>query len=159
MKIWIEVTNGNWAWEEKIEADISKFKRGLKAPASKKYYNLFEKLSPNDIVLTYLSNSLTQNHNWKSSIVGISKIKNSYQKTNNTIRFDTYDDIELPIPIKYKEFKEIEEKSDLIKYAFRLNLQKYLFEITIKDFFQILKLHKENFIFLDSRNYLDESNH
>ena len=156
MKYWLEVTQGDWAWVEKVNPESPDKKRGLKAPASQRYINLFQPINADDFVFTYLTTTLTNNSKWKSAIVGISKIKNTYYKTGSTLKIDTCQDIEFPIPIKYQQIKEIEDPSAHFQYAFKLNMQKYLFEISSKDFISILKIHSENYALLNSVNYLDE---
>ena len=113
MKIWIEVTSGDWGWTGKVSDSPEKPKRGLKAPASTRYFNLFKKIESGDVLLTYLTQGLTSKKEWKGAIVGISKIKNNYFQVSNTIFIDTYEDLEFPSPILYSEFKNMECFSDL----------------------------------------------
>ncbi len=155
MRVFLEVTNGDWGWLGKIEPNCNE-KRGLKAPANTKYLNLFKKMSPNDIVLTYLARSCTEDPNWKSSIVGVSRVKGTYYQMNNSFKIDTYDDRELPRPIVFQKFSKIERPSEFFKYLLRVRLQKYLFELEISDFIKIMQVHDENINFLKSLNYFEE---
>ena len=155
MRIFLEVTNGDWGWLRKTGPE-SPEKRGLKAPLNTKYLVIFRKISRNDIVLTYLARTLTDNHDWRSSIVGISKVKEKFYQMNNSFKVDTYDDRELPEPITFQRFSKIEGPSELFKYLLRVRLQKYLFELEIADFIKILQICPENLQFLKSVKYFEE---
>jgi hypothetical protein len=157
MHIFLEVTNGDWGWLRKTGPD-SPDKRGLKAPINTKHLILFKKMSRNDIVLTYLARTFTDNHEWRSSIVGISKVKDKFYQMDNSFKVDTYDDRELPTPIIFQRFSKIEGPSELFKYLLRVRLQKYLFEIETSDFVKILKICPENAQFLKSVNYFKDTN-
>ena len=145
-KIFIEVASGEWAWTDKLLDGENK--RGLKAPASTRYFNLFKQVSPGDIVLTHLTNSLTQKKGWRSAIVGISTIAGECYKNGNMIFFETTNDIEFPEPIKFSEYKELDIFSEAFSKAIRMSLQKYLINITSDDFKALLKVHPDNEIFL-----------
>ena len=144
MRYWIEVSSGDWAWIEKIHYKTQEEKRGLKAPARNKYISMFEKISSGDILFTYLTVSLTQNKKWQGSLVGVSKIEGSYYQTGSTIRFDTIDDLELPEPIKFSDFKNLKDFSPFVKKAIRMRMQSYLFEIEYEDVKILLKFHQKN---------------
>jgi hypothetical protein len=148
MHYWIEVSSGDWAWVEKIQYKTLEEKRGLKAPARKKYLNMFEKISSGDILFTYLTVSLTHNKKWQGSLVGASKIAGSINQTGNTLRIDTSDDLELPEPIKFSDFKTLNGFSPIFKKAIRMRMQSYIFEIEYKDVMILLKLHQKNHEFL-----------
>ena len=153
MKIWIEVASGDWAWVQKTQQFTQTHKRGLKAPASTRYFNLFNKIEPQDILLTYLTQSLTSKKEWRSAIVGISTIKNSYYQDGNTLFIDTMTDLELPVPIAFSEFKDAKSFSDTFDQLLRLNMQKYISEILKQDFVALLKIHKENTGFIKKTSY------
>ena len=61
MRIWVEVSSGDWAWTKKIQNSNHDDKRGLKAPATTRYVNLLKEVREGDIILSYLTKSLTQN--------------------------------------------------------------------------------------------------
>jgi hypothetical protein len=144
MHYWIEVTSGDWAWVEKFQYNTLEEKRGLKAPARIRYFNMFKKISPKDILFTYLTVSLTQKRNWQGSLVGTSKIAGSFYQNGNTLRIDTIDDLELPEPIKFSEFKTLSGFSPIFEKAIRMRMQSYLFEIEYNDIMILLKLHPKN---------------
>jgi hypothetical protein len=153
VKIWVEVTSGDWGWTGKISNIPTKPKRGLKAPASTRYFNLLKQISPGDILLTYLTQSLTSKREWKGAIVGISKIKNPYYQVSNTLFVDTQNDEELPIPISFSEFKGQNRFSDSFNKLIRLSMQNYISEISLEDFTYLMKIHKENIEFINKSQY------
>jgi hypothetical protein len=154
VKIWIEVTSGDWGWTGKIhESSSIKPKRGLKAPASTRYFNLLKNIEPGDILLTYLTQSLTSKKEWRGAIVGISTITTSYYQARNTLFIDTLNDLELPFPISFSDFKNENTFSESFNQLIHLNMQKYIFEISKQDFLVLLKIHKKNIDFLKKTPY------
>ena len=154
MKIWIEVTSGDWGWTGKVHESFSiKPKRGLKAPASTRYFNLLKNIEPGDILLTYLTQSLTSKKEWRGAIVGISTIKNKFFQVSNTIFVDTDTDLEFPAPISFSKFKTMENLSESFKKLVRLSMQNYLSEISHEDFMLLMKIHQENLVFLENNQY------
>jgi hypothetical protein len=153
VKIWIEVTSGDWGWTGKVYGSPEKPKRGLKAPASTRYFNLFKKIESGDILLTYLTQSLTSKKEWKGTIVGISKIKNNYYQVSNTIFIDTFEDLEFPSPILYSEFKNMDCFSESFNKLIRKSMQNYLSEISNEDFIHLLEIHKEDREFISKTQY------
>jgi hypothetical protein len=157
MKYWIEVASGDWAWTKKIVENSIK-KRGLKAPAQTRYINMLSPVMPRDCLLTYLTTSLTENKNWRSSIVGISIISSDCYKIGYSIFIDTSDDTELPAPIKFQDFSTLGIFSQKFQTMISRNFQKYLFEIEKDDFVTLCKLKIDNYNFLmktQYKNYLD----
>jgi|GEM_PF-3747629 len=153
MKVFIEVVSGNWAWEEKLCPKNSKSKRGLKAPAQTRYFNILRKVSPGDLLLTHLTTRLTSRREWQSSIVGISLISSNYYKRSKTLYIDTVKDQELPKPIKYSEYKNNENLSELFRDSIKINMQRYIVPITFDDLEVLMKLHGENYNFLRNSEY------
>ncbi|MGP8010994.1 MAG: hypothetical protein ACLPI9_00725 [Halobacteriota archaeon] len=155
MRIWIEVASGDRAWVKKIHGDASGNKRGLKAPASTRYVNILKDVRRGDIILSYLTTELTKTPGWASSIVGISTAASRCYREGHTLLVDTTDDLELPVPIRYAEFRESETRSDGFKNMVSRNMQKYLFEITRDDLRYLVGLHKYNADFLRRSKYFE----
>lgn len=143
-KYWIEVTSGDSAWLHKLLPEGDPNKRGLKAPARTKYLNLFERINPGDVVITYLTKELNPEKEWRSAFVGLSFITNRYRRAGHLIRIDTRGDVQFPIPVKLSEIKKISGLSPLLQRAIRMSMQSYLFEITASDLEEILSYHGEN---------------
>lgn len=156
MRIWIEVARGNEAWENKIFYDSKSSKRGLTAPRATKYFRLFKEIAPGDILLTHLTHHETLNKQWKGSIVGISRISSETHTVRTRLTIDTDTDVELPVPIKYAEYRNIANGTDLLKKAIRMRMQQYIFEIGSSDLLSLLSLHKENIEHLNKIRYFGE---
>jgi hypothetical protein len=154
MKYWIEVASGDRAWLDKIAAPPSLPKRGLIAPNKVQYLRKFKQVDPEDIVLTYLTSRVTENNDWKSSIIGLSLIQSQYRNKDKAIVIDTYYDTQLPIPISYLKFKNVVGYSDQFKELLSMNMQRYLSEISREDFLKLIKLNMENFVFLKDCAFL-----
>ncbi len=152
MRIWIEVSSGDSAWIKKLESDQN-LRRGLKAPANTRYLNLLKPVSRGDIILTHLTTSLTKNKNWRSSIVGISMVDGEQHIIKNAIHIQLINSVELPISIKFFEYKEMRNFSEQFKLRISSCLQRYLIEITPKDFSILLSIHPENIDFLAKTIY------
>ncbi|KAF5066012.1 hypothetical protein DSECCO2_268110 [anaerobic digester metagenome] len=144
MRVWIEVTGGDWAWKGKCLVDGSHEKRGLKAPATTRYINMLKDLRKGDIVLTHLTSSLTCTKEWQSSIVGISTIVDRYYQVGNTLFVDTACEVQLPVPIKLARYKQTEGFSEEFSLMLRRNFQKYLFEVSVSDLKVLLQIYPEN---------------
>ncbi|MGV8108293.1 hypothetical protein [Methanospirillum sp.] len=143
MVAWIEVSSGDWAWEGKIKEGNEK--RGLKAPAVTRHINNFLLIREGDILFTYLTNSLTETFSWRKSIVGISIANSRCYKVNQQIRVDTVADTKLPIPIKLKDLRSIEGKSDQFNKLIQKSMQRYLTNISDNDVYNIIKIYDENY--------------
>jgi hypothetical protein len=147
MNFWIEVSTGDLAWTQKF-ANECKTKRGLKAPALTRYYNLLKNIKPDDILLSYLTLHDTQTKAWRASIVGISRIKTSYYKEGNLLKCDTSDDLQFPIPIKYSEFQKLKNWSSEFELTIRFRMQKYIIKISENDFRELVSIKGDNYLFL-----------
>jgi len=143
MKFWIEVASGNYSWTRKTELSPAT-RLGLKAPASTRYKNLFEKISPGDIVLTHLTSRLTRNKKWQRSIVGVSTVAGESYAIGSSIYMQLDRSHEFKVPIRFSEYRYNIYFSDDFKKAISFFLQKYLLEISKNDFLILIKLHKEN---------------
>lgn len=154
-KYWIEVTGGDLAWLDKMHPVGDPRKRGLKAPARAMYLSFFKRISPEDLVFTYLTRKITQEKEWQSSFVGISVIADVYHRVGNTILIDTRDDIQLPVPVKLSEVRTIQGHSFLLSKAIAKSMQAYLFEITKADCENLLSHHEENQHLLEQIEHWD----
>lgn len=155
MKVWIEVTGGDWGWTGKVATSTSGKKRGLKAPATGRYRNMMSQVRHGDIVMTHLTSSNTLKKEWKSSLVGVSTIAGNCYQRGNTLYFDTQDDLELPVPIMFSDYRNKGIFSDMFQTMIRRNFQKYIFEITFNDFCNLVMLTEENYTFLQGSTYSD----
>jgi len=153
MKFWIEVTSGDNAWIDKTSNnEISK--RGLEAPSNNRYINFFKNIRSGDLVFTYLTRQLTENKDWRSSIVGISKVRKEYYEYRGYLYIETINDIKLPIPIKYTDMLKQNGFSDGFKNMLKAAMQKYLISITESDFNILLNIHSKNKRFIKSINFI-----
>jgi hypothetical protein len=143
MKFWIEVTGGDKAWIEKRNNN-ELLKRGLEAPLNNRYLNFFKKVEIGDIVFTYLTRQLTENKNWRSSIVGISKVKKEYFGYRGYLYIKTVEDVELPVPIRYIDMLNPKGFSIGFKNMIKAAMQKYLINLTESDFKIIININKKN---------------
>lgn len=145
-EVFIEVASGEWAWTDKLKKGADK--RGLKAPARTRYFNMFKCVGPGDIVLTHLTLSLTRKKEWQSAIVGISTITSEYYTKGNMIFLETDNDTQVPIPIKFSDYKGLNIFSEEFSRAIQMSMQKYLIRITREDLRILLGVHPENMDFL-----------
>lgn len=152
MKIWIEVASGDQSWIRKKEKS-STIKSGLWAPNMPRYKNMLKEVNPGDIILTHLTDSLTRKKEWKSAIVGLSLAEGYCEKADLKIVLPLIETIELKKPIKFTEYKHNKLLSDKLQNAIRFCYQKYLIEITLNDFYILLKVHRENFDLLNKSVY------
>ena len=153
MRIWVEVASGDGAWVKKTQGDAFGNKRGLKAPASARYVKILKDVRKGDVILSYLTRSLTKTPGWGSSIVGISTAAGSCYRKRQTLLVDTSDDLQLPVPIRYSEFRASETTSEGFKNMVSRCMQRYLFEITRDDLRHLIGLHKSNTDFLLRSSY------
>lgn len=153
MRFWVEVTGGDWGWTGKVASLTSGEKRGLKAPATVRYANMMSLVRGGDIVLTHLTSSNTSKKEWQSSLVGVSTVTRGCYQRGNTLYVDTKDDLEFPVPIRFSEYRDRDIFSDIFQTMIKRNFQKYLFEITPKDFCALVRLIDEDYIFLQGSVY------
>jgi len=132
MQYWIEVT-GDYQWQLRLKGDI-----GLNVPVATRYKNMLSKIDVGDIVLHHITTARAMVKEHKSTIVGISKIKSKMSIIGKKLLIDLNNSIELPHPIKLKDYSQIEEPSDKFKFMIHANLQKYVFEIEESDIRKIL---------------------
>jgi hypothetical protein len=148
MNYWVEVSSGNWAWENKVITNQNGYKRGLKAPAQTRYLNFLKDINEGDIILSYLTTSMTLKKEWRSAIMGISIANSKMYIRNHSVFVDTIYDKEIPIPIPYIVFKNFQDFSIQFKKLIGKNMQRYLAEITKDDMQMLFKIYPENWIFL-----------
>jgi len=152
MKIWIEVASGDQSWIRKKEKS-STTKSGLWAPNASRYKNMLKHVNPGDIILTHLTDSLTRKKEWKSAIVGLSIAEGCYENVDSKVVLPLIESIELKTPIKFIQYKHNKMLSDQLQNAIRFCYQKYLIEITLKDFNILMSMYKENIDVLNKTRY------
>ncbi len=134
MKYWIEVSDG-WSWDL-----LLKGKRGLYAPNKKRYATMFKGIDRGDIVIHYLITQMTKDKEKKSSIIGLSRVKSKAYVRENQIIVDLEKITELPKPIKFNVFSKFLEKYSIaMQKLIKVGMQRYLTEISQKDFEEIFK--------------------
>jgi len=153
MCFWIEVSDGDQAWLEKTIPQNDGKKRGLLAPASKRYENFFKNVKVCDVVFSYLAKTLTLKKEWQSSIVGISTVVRPYYELRGTLYVETCNDLELPLPIKYASIRKKQGFSLKFQKMINASMQKYLIEISPVDFKKLIKIHMKNYVFLKNTEY------
>lgn len=147
MKVWIEVSN-DLQWKKKAMNIL-----GLNAPASTRYENMMKRIGKDDVILHYITTQLAKEQSHKSAIVGISLAKSKMEKMNNRYKINLKDTLTLPVSIKFNDFSKISKASDKLKQLLHTNLQRYLGEIELSDLSKILKLKKNNYLFLEKTIY------
>jgi len=152
MRIWIEVASGDQSWIRKKEKS-SMTKSGLWAPNRSRYKNMLKLVNPGDIILTHLTGALTRKKEWKSAIVGLSIAESRYENADSKIVLPLTESVELKISIKFSQYKNNKLLSDKLQNAIRFCYQKYLIEITPKDFYILMSIHQENIDLLNKTPY------
>lgn len=138
MNFWIEVTSG-MRWERLLKEGIA-----LEAPNTTRYRHFFEGVRAGDLVLHYLTTSLTPKKEKKSSVVGASRVAADPAAVGKKIVAGCSDTLELPKPVLYNELHGLKRKSPLLSKLVRLNMQRYLTQISRPDFESILGMHPAN---------------
>ena len=151
MNYWIEVTGGDSKWLNKLRP---RNKRGLLAPEQKRYITMLNQIKKGDIVFTYLTNALTDNKLWKSSIVGVSKTAGKMFVEKGSIKVKTTKDTPLREPISFSRFYKIDSFSTMFQKNINRNMQKYLIEITSSDFETLLQIHPRNYQMLIEKEFI-----
>lgn len=138
MRYWIEVTYGI-RWDRLLRTKIV-----LDAPNTKRYRTFFAGVGRGDIVLHYLTAALTEQKHLKSSIVAISIVASAPQSVGNKIVADCSLTQTLPAPVKRARLATIKDKSSNFDLLMRQSMQKYLTEITRRDFVEVMRLDRAN---------------
>lgn len=147
----VEVGSGDECWSRKVTSG-----RGLTAPDTTRYWNMMSKIKKRDIVFTYLTDALTRDKRWKSSIVGCSKTSSEVYEKNGRLHVDLSSHFEFSIPIKFKDFKDIPDKSDTFDKLTRMSMQSYLSRIDTRDVYAVLDLRTgllESFLKWEANEY------
>lgn len=142
MSIWIEILS-EYRFKQKI-SNIA----GLYAPKTTRYINMLKDIQPKDIVFHYITASGTEKKEYKSSIIGVSKIQSKMHMDRVKLVVKIQDIYNFPKPINKKEIIEIKNKSYLLKKLININFQRYLSKISTEDFVSLCKIHHENFEFI-----------
>jgi len=139
MNVWIEVSS-EYRFTQKLKGES-----GLVAPASTRYINMLEGVKPGDIVLHYITASGCVKNEYRSSIVGVSRVVSKMSDKGDRVAYSIKDTIELPIPIAKDEIKSLDNKSKTLQQLIRVNFQRYIIEITPEDLLNIMRIHALNF--------------
>jgi predicted RNA-binding protein len=137
MKVWIEVSS-DYRFDKKIAGES-----GLIAPATNRYINMMNGVKKNDIILHYIIKQRAKKEH-ESRIIAISMAKSAMYEESLRIAVDLEEIVTLPIPVTLKEIKEVKNKSANLKKLIRMSFLRYLNEISLTDFQNILMIHREN---------------
>lgn len=138
MNAWIEVSS-EYRFRKKQEGIC-----GLYAPAGTRHINQLKKIKSGDIVLHYITIPGAINKENVSSIIGISIVTSSPTVNATRITVPLKETVELPIKVNINELKSIKKPSIYLKTLLEMKLQRYLSQITLEDFVNILSIHEEN---------------
>jgi hypothetical protein len=138
MNYWLEVTSG-LRWSKLLKEGVR-----LDAPNTTRYQNFFKGLETGDIVLHYLTATLTPQKEERSSVVGVSKIASTPTVIGKRIVAKCSHTLKFPTPISYSELRGIKRKSAELRGLLKINMQKYLAQISDFDFKSILDIYQAN---------------
>ena len=139
MNFWIEVTSG-MRWDRmREERNVV-----LSAPNTTRYRNFFQNLKTDDLVLHYLTASLTRNKEKRSSAVGVSKVASDPTVAEKPIIAKCSDTLEFPKPVSYSALCGIKPKSAEFGKLLEVSMQRYLTQISQSDFELILGIYPAN---------------
>ncbi|MEM3519911.1 MAG: hypothetical protein QXT22_05835 [Candidatus Hadarchaeales archaeon] len=147
MNFWIEVTSG-MRWERMLKEGIA-----LTAPNRARYRTFFAKINSGDLVLHYITSTLTRQKELRSKVVAVSLIASTPSITEKRITAPCSNTLLLPNPVSLAELRKLKQKSPFLrKLVDDLHMQRYLTQITQSDFKSILGVDSENMRrFLKSR--------
>jgi len=137
MKVWIEVSS-DYRFDKKIAGES-----GLIAPAMNRYINMMNGVKKDDIILHYIIKQRAKKEH-ESRIIAISMAKSAMYEESLRIAVDLKEIVMLPVTVTLKEIKEMKNKSPDLKKLIRMSLLRYLNEISLADFKNILIIHPEN---------------
>ena len=126
-------------WERLLKEGIT-----LEAPNTTRYRHFFEGVRAGDLVLHYLTTALTPKKEKRSSVVGASRVAADPAAVGKKIVAGCSDTLELSKPVLYNELHGRKRKSPLLSKLGRLNMQRYLTQISQPDFESILGVHPKN---------------
>lgn len=139
MRYFIEVCSGDRSFEEKLQGN-----RHINAPINKRYFTMLSQIKKNDIIIHYLTISLTKNKERQASFVGESEVNDEMRKDVFRYICELRDVKAFPHPVKLSSVKKRDEISHSLKRAIGMSMQSYIFEIVKKDYELIKKLSKED---------------
>ena len=97
-----------------------------------------------DLVLHYLTTSLTKDRRLQSRMVGVSRVTSPPILTSKTITAPCVDTVELPTPVRYTELQQLVLKEGPLKQLIGMRMQRYLTQITESDFTVVIEAKLEN---------------
>ena len=136
---WIEVTTGIRWGRMLAERNIR-----LDAPNTARYRNFFRGLKAGDLVLHYLTITLTPASDKRGCVAWVSGVESSPALAGDRIVAKCWGTLELPRPVPCKKLRELRGKSAQLTKLVRMCMQRYLTRITHSDFESILGLYPEN---------------
>lgn len=116
----------------------------LEAPNTTRYRNFFEDLKAGDLVLHYLTTTLTRQKEKRSSVVGASKVVSNPAVIGRKIVARCSGTVEFPKPIHYSELRRTVRKSEKFEKLLRVGMQRYLTKLSRPDFESILGTYPSN---------------
>ena len=138
----MEVSSGS-RWERLLKDGAM-----LDAPNTTRYQNLFKGLTLGNLVLHYLTTSLTREKSMQSSVVRASRVASDVTvvptAVGEKIVAKCSKVVVLPKPIPYLELNQIPKKSKGFAKLLRAYMQRYLTQITKSDFESILEIYPAN---------------
>lgn len=138
MDFWIEVTSG-MRWERLLKEGIA-----LEAPDRPRYRNFFEGIKSGDFVLHYLTTSLTDQKEQRSSVIGVSLVASDPTVVGKKIVAGCSNTLEFSKPVSYKELLGLKRKSPSFCGLVGYSMQRYLTQISRSDVESILGVHPAN---------------
>jgi hypothetical protein len=139
MNYWIEVTSGLRWYRLLKEKDVR-----LDAPNTTRHRNFFKELKRDDLVFHYLAGALTPEKEKRSKIVAMSRIVSNPIVDGKRIAAKCAETVMLPSPVSRYELGGARPKSKGLKKLLRVNMQRYLTQISQSDFESILDAHPAN---------------
>lgn len=147
MQYWIEVSS-EYRFKQKLAKE-----QGLYAPSINRYKIMLKQVEKGDLILHYIIQT-GASKNYGSAIIGISLVSSKPERSTSRISVNLSQTNQLPIAIKHAEIKKIGKRSTLMDKILRLNFQIYFSEIELDDVVSLLKIHKENELFVREKNFI-----
>jgi len=135
---WIEVTSG-MRWDRMLREGVQ-----LEAPNKTRYQHFFDGVKAGDLVLHYLTGTLTMQREKQSSVVGVSQVASNPAVVGKKIIADCSNALELPKPVSYGELLGLKRKSLSLQRLVGFSMQRYLTQISRSDFESVLNAHPTN---------------
>ncbi len=116
----------------------------LRSPNTARYRTLFNGMRADDLVLHYLTTSLTTERRLQSSMVGVSRVTSRPAMTSKTIIAPCADTLEFSDPVHYPELRELAPKDGALKQLIGMRMQRYLTQVRENDFVAVIEARSTN---------------